>query len=452
MFTDLFLYGLVVPVLPFVLLDRIHLEPAQIQTHVSGLLAAYAGASVLSCPSAGIIADRGSSRQLPFLVGLTSLFMATLLLLLGQTVAVLAVARVLQGISAAVVWTVGLALVVDTIGPDNLGKTLGSLFGCISTGELVSPVLGGILYKKAGYAGVFAIGSALLLVDFIMRLLLIEKKFAAAYRREDTREDEGVNGNGSESAENDTEENSNPSEEDLLIAKKEEDGYKVASNPRKWVKVFPVLYCMKNPRLLVAFALTMSQATLLATFDATIPTIALELYGFDSLQSGLLFIALIVPCLLLGPISGWAVDRYGPKPAAVMGYGFLVPVLILLRLVRPGGTTEIIQYCILLALCGLGLGVIGPPVLVEASYIVQRYHKRNPELFGANGAHAQLFAMNSMIFNAGLTVGPLVSGSLKDNVGYGNMNLVMAAVCLVASVLSSIYIGGKPSILRKVRF
>ena len=127
MFTDLFLYGLVVPVLPFVLLDRIHLEPAQIQTHVSGLLAAYAGASVLSCPSAGIIADRGSSRQLPFLVGLTSLFMATLLLLLGQTVAVLAVARVLQGISAAVVWTVGLALVVDTIGPDNLGKTLGSV-------------------------------------------------------------------------------------------------------------------------------------------------------------------------------------------------------------------------------------------------------------------------------------------------------------------------------------
>lgn len=127
LFTDLFLYGLVVPVLPFVLHDRIHIEPSQIQSYVSGLLAAYAGASVLFSPLAGVIADRGSSRQLPFLLGLAALLVATLLLLLGRTVAILALARVLQGISAAVVWTVGLALVLDTVGPKNLGKTIGSV-------------------------------------------------------------------------------------------------------------------------------------------------------------------------------------------------------------------------------------------------------------------------------------------------------------------------------------
>ena len=76
---------------------------------------------------AGILADRLPSRQLPFLVGLTSLLLATLLLFLGQTIAVLAVARVLQGVSAAVVWTIGLALVLDTVGPENLGKTIGSV-------------------------------------------------------------------------------------------------------------------------------------------------------------------------------------------------------------------------------------------------------------------------------------------------------------------------------------
>lgn len=127
LFTDLFLYGLIVPVLPFILQDRVHLEPTQIQIHVSGLLAAYAGASFLFSLPAGVIADKGSSRRLPFLIGLTALLVATLLLFLGQTVAVLAVARVLQGISAAVVWTVGLALVLDTVGPDSLGKTMGSV-------------------------------------------------------------------------------------------------------------------------------------------------------------------------------------------------------------------------------------------------------------------------------------------------------------------------------------
>ena len=127
LFTDLFLYGLVVPILPFILEGRVGIPPDQIQSNVSGLLAAYAGASVLFSPPAGIIADRLPSRQLPFLLGLAALLLATLLLFLGQTVAVLAVARVLQGMSAAVVWTIGLALVLDTVGPDNLGKTIGSV-------------------------------------------------------------------------------------------------------------------------------------------------------------------------------------------------------------------------------------------------------------------------------------------------------------------------------------
>lgn len=114
LFTDLFLYGLVVPLLPFMLEDRVHVPQNQIQSYTSGLLAAYAGASVLFSPPAGIIADRVSTRQAPFLIGLVALLGATLMLFLGKSVAVLTIARVLQGTSAAVVWTIGLALVLDS--------------------------------------------------------------------------------------------------------------------------------------------------------------------------------------------------------------------------------------------------------------------------------------------------------------------------------------------------
>ena len=127
LFTDLFLYGLVVPILPFMLKDKVGLPHEQIQSHVSGLLAAYAGASVLFSPFAGILADKTSTRQGPFLLGLTALLLATILLFLGTTVPVLAIARILQGISAAVVWTIGLALCLETVGPENLGKTIGSV-------------------------------------------------------------------------------------------------------------------------------------------------------------------------------------------------------------------------------------------------------------------------------------------------------------------------------------
>lgn len=129
LFTDLFLYCLIVPILPFILQDRVALPPDQIQTHVSALLAAYAGTQVLFSFPAGIVADRLSARRTPFLLGLVALLAATLLLGLGQSVAVLAIARVLQGLSAAVVWTVGLILILDTVGSDNLGKTIGSVSG-----------------------------------------------------------------------------------------------------------------------------------------------------------------------------------------------------------------------------------------------------------------------------------------------------------------------------------
>ena len=82
---------------------------------------------MLFSPVAGIIADRVPSRQPPFLAGLTALLGATLLFAFGQSLAVLVVARILQGLSAAVVWTIGLALVMDTVGPENLGKTIGSV-------------------------------------------------------------------------------------------------------------------------------------------------------------------------------------------------------------------------------------------------------------------------------------------------------------------------------------
>lgn len=127
LFTDLFLYGLVVPILPYMLQDRVGLPENQVQSHVSGLLAAYAGASVLFSPIAGYLADKTSTRQAPFLLGLTALLLATILLMVGDNVATLAIARILQGISAAFVWTIGLAFALETVGPENLGKTIGSV-------------------------------------------------------------------------------------------------------------------------------------------------------------------------------------------------------------------------------------------------------------------------------------------------------------------------------------
>lgn len=362
---------------------------------------------------------------------------------------VLVIARVLQGISAAVVWTIGLALVLDTVGPENLGKTIGSIFGFISVGELAAPVLGGVVYRKAGYWGVFGLGLALIAVDFTMRLLLIEKKTAAKYTDSKTPNGEPYTQHQDQEAENgdtnDQEEESLP-----LLQKEPLDSFKVPPNQPAAIRIYPLFYCLSDPRLLTALLLAFIQATLLSTFDATIPTIAQSYFGYNSLSAGLLFIALVLPYLLLGPIAGWCVDAYGTKPAAVLGFSYLVPVLILLRLVHPGPKPQqIILYCALLALCGVGLAVIGSPSIVEASNVVQAYEKANEGFFGPGGPYAQLYGVNSMVFSAGLTAGPLLAGALKDKVGYGNMNAVVAALCALTAALSAAFVGGRPRVLRR---
>lgn len=124
LFTDLFFYGLIVPILPFMLPDRVDLPEEKVQSYVSAMLAPYAGASVIFSLPTGIIADKVKTRQAPFLSGLAALLAAGITLVFRKSIPVLMLARAPQGTSSAFVWTVGLAIVLDT---GNLGETIGSV-------------------------------------------------------------------------------------------------------------------------------------------------------------------------------------------------------------------------------------------------------------------------------------------------------------------------------------
>lgn len=116
LFTDVFLYGFIMPRSPSMLRDRINIPQEKMQSYVFGMLAAYVGASVVFSIPAAWIADRTSARRTPFPVGLAVLLAATVLLAVGRSFAVLFLSGILQKISAAIIWAVGLAMVLDTVG------------------------------------------------------------------------------------------------------------------------------------------------------------------------------------------------------------------------------------------------------------------------------------------------------------------------------------------------
>jgi MFS family permease len=461
-FTDLFLYGLIVPVLPFLLKDRVSLPDSQIQSTISMLLAVYAAASCLTSPIAGVLADKfAKSRQVPFTVSLVMLVVATVMFAFGQTIGALIFARVLQGASAGkglssraltlcgligigVVWTLGLAIIVETVGQENLGKTMGTVFSFISVAGLFSPICGGLLYAKTGYNGVFGVGIGLVAIDFILRVLMIEKRVRDKYLP--------ASDNATEQS-NDANEAGDFEQTPLLPDSNAHDideRYRLTPPRNRFTRTLPILLLLRDPGLLTAILIAFMQAALLGSFDATVPLVAESSFGFDSLKAGLLFLPLGGADFFLGPVFGWAVDRYGPRLFSVIGFAFLVPTLVLLRLPVESSIVEkldnghlIALYASVLALNGAGLAIIGSPSIVEAGRLVENYSKANKDIFSEGAPWAQLYGINSMVFSGGLTVGPLVAGTLREKIGYGNMNVVLAGACAVTAALAALFIGRK---------
>lgn len=78
--------------------------------------------SNLEAAIAGWLADRSSSRRAPLLAGLALAFVATVISCVARAPWQLIIARALQGFSASVVYTAGLALIADTVRAEEVGS------------------------------------------------------------------------------------------------------------------------------------------------------------------------------------------------------------------------------------------------------------------------------------------------------------------------------------------
>lgn len=323
---------------------------------------------------------------------------------------------------------------------------MGTLFSFISVAGLFSPIIGGFLYAKSGYNGVFGLGLGLVVVDLILRLLMIEKKAAADFDAPPS----DASDQAPDQIRGDTE--ASPLlPKDIALP----DRYRLTRPGNRFTRSVPILLLLRDSGLLTAIWIGFMQSMLLGAFDATIPLVASEQFGFNSLKAGLLFLPLGISDLCLGPVFGWGIDRYGTRLFAVLGFSWLIPVLVLLRLpVEPSIADRlddghlVALYSCILALNGVGLAIINSPAIVEAGYVVEKYAHANKDIF-EQAPWAQLYGINSMVFSGGLTVGPLIAGALRESIGYGNMNALLACMCGLTAILSAVFVGRKEKDLGK---
>ncbi|KAI0017444.1 MFS general substrate transporter [Xylariomycetidae sp. FL0641] len=463
-FTDIFYYALIVPVIPFSLTVQVGIPEDEVQHWTSLLLAFYSVALFVGSPIAGLYADHTSSRRWPLLIGLVTLAASTLLLCFGNTIGLLALGRVLQGLSAAVVWSVGCALLVDTMDSAGVGVAMGYVNISMSVGLLIAPVIGGSVYHAAGYYPVYYIAFGVVAVDIILRLFMIEKKVARQWipeepttaQREDiscniekglerTARGEGLadDAPGSATLFTDGGLRATPDQpEDIGPALSPQERTFSPSPVHKASKTRPMMTLLKSPRLLAALYGIVVEAGIMMGFDAVLALFVHDTFNWDSTAAGILFLAVFVPGFV-SPAVGWLADKYGAKYPSFGGFTATVPLLVCLRFVSENTVQHKILLCFLLALLGTSLAFSNTPLMAEISYVIEEKDAECPGVFGEKGVYGLGYGLFTMAFALGGTVGPLWAGYVLASAGWKTMTWSFAIWAASGGIIVLIGLGGK---------
>lgn len=247
------------------------------------------------------MADRSESRRLPLLLGLLALAGSTLMLCLGRSLVVMIIARLLQGLSAAVVWTVGLALLADTVGPVEIGQMAGYVSISFTLAILVAPSIGGVIFNKGGYYAVYYMSFGMIFLDIILRTLLVEKKVAEQWTVHEEPHVVDV-----------------PIPDHAHMPSSTVPGLQPDSTTRP-LNRRPIIVLLSSCRLWSALWCSLVQSLLMTSWDATLPLRVAHLFNFTSLGAGLIFLPSALPAFF-APVVGKYVDTRGTRLPAVVGF------------------------------------------------------------------------------------------------------------------------------------
>jgi len=164
-------------------------------------------------------------------------------------------------------------------------------------------------------------------------------------------------------------------------------------------------------------------------------------FDWYSTAAGLVYLPLALPCLI-APLVGWASDKYGPRWPATLGFITGLPFLVLLRLVTHDSIGQKVLLCALLALIGVSLNLMMPPLMAEITYVVEAKEKKTPGLFGRSGAYAQAYALFNCAFAGGALVGPIWAGFVEATSGWGTMSWSLGLLSGLSAIPIVIWTGG----------
>ncbi|KAF9585800.1 hypothetical protein BGW38_000700 [Lunasporangiospora selenospora] len=393
-FVDLLCYGIIMPLTPFII-ENLGLD----STANGGLIACYAVGLLVSSPVAGVISDRMANRRLPMVIGLLSLLLSTILFM-----------EAMNHFWVCTMMTLGFALLSDTFPANQLGTEMGKVLIGQSLGLMAGPPLGGILKEHIGPRAPYIFCLILIAIDLIARLLIIEPRSdkIKAIRAFQKLQQQG----GPQSA-------ADPQSTTASTT--------TNSNPKKSSTIKGLL---KNKRLVTALLISFVNAFLVAALEPVMPLYFSKRFNLSETQIGLTFLAISLPTFV-SPLAGWFSDRHGAKLMSATAVFFCAIFVVAF------GIPGMPLWALMIFLVGIGAtcAIYITPVLGEISAVVR--------VTGDGDGFARAFALFNMVFSLGMVAGPLLGSLIYQKTSMLWTCVLVGVICLVATPLVLLYIGGK---------
>jgi len=312
---------------------------------------------------AGSTADRFGRRKV-FQIGLATFTLGSLLCSLAPGLGWLVVFRMLQAVGGSMMNPVAVSIIANTFtDPRERARAIGIWGGVFGLAIAAGPPLGGVLVDGVGWRGIFWVNIPVGVAAIVLTALFVPESRADRPRRID------------------------PVGQVLVIVTLASLTYAIIEGPRAgWtspeiVSLFVVAAAgaaaliayeprRREPLLDLRFfrSAPFTGATLIAISALAalggflfLNTLYLQdVRGLSALSAGLYTLSLAVMTLLLAPLSGWIVSRWGARlPLVVAGVAMTAGGLLLTDL-APG--TSVARLMTAYVIFGIGTGMVNAPI------------------------------------------------------------------------------------------
>ncbi len=422
LFCDFLSFSITIPLFP-TLLKKINpsLTSHQVELLSGVLFSSYAAGVFCGSIVFSYVSDKYKLRKSLLISSVVLMDCAVLMFALGTSIELLIISRVILGISSAITWVVGLAIVADISNMQQVGSSMGLIVSGSSMGYFLGPPISGVLADLTGGVAVaMIISSVVSLIDLALRCLIhipqqesVVENASAILTDIQSKEESGNSIN--DMKENKKSRVSSNIEKTIFSSRN--------SSPKKNVTFGDIIYSQEMVATLTAVFV---YSVIVHSFESILTSQLSFEYNTTLTQTSLAFFAMGLPTIVGSYCGGKLSDLYSKK--LVSSCAFLAWSLCNFCL---GLKMSFAVFCGILSIFGFTESLVLTPLLSDMHNIVRKKTRSffihsvskmhiEGQILDNNSTmvsdlsgsrfYARIYALYNIVSSCGMVLGPLYSG------------------------------------------